>query len=450
MEKSGQGCSSRQRVVLVPAPFQGHLNPMLYLGSILHSKGFSITVAYINFNSPDPSNHPDFQFLQIPFDPSELLRICRGDYITFLLMLTEHCESPLLECLSQIEEKQDASEKISCVIHDEVMSFSSAAATHLKLPSIILRTSCSTTFISRLCLLHLNIEDLDSEELVPELPYPIRFKDLPLNTLGTFENFLKLVVNVENTRNSSAVIFNTMEFLEEPSLAKIRRESHFPIFPIGPMHKIVSPSAGNLLEEDRGCLLWLNKQADNSVLYVSMGSVASMEEKDVTEIAWGLANSKQPVLCVVRPGSIKGSEWIERLPEGLMEAVRERGCFVKWAPQKEVLAHPAVGGFWSHCGWNSTVESLSEGVPMICQPCFGDQKVNARCMSHVWKVGLELRGNLERGEVEKTVKRLMVEDAGEEMRKRAMDLKRKVEISIGEGGSSYSSVSELVGLIMSF
>ncbi|GLT32172.1 hypothetical protein SLA2020_068580 [Shorea laevis] len=99
-----------------------------------------------------------------------------------------------------------------------------------------------------------------------------------------------------------------------------------------------------------------------------------MEEKDVTEIAWGLANSKQPVLWVVRPGSIKGSEWIETLPEELMEAVRERGCFVKWAPQKELLAHPAMGGFWSHCGRNSTVESLSEGVPMIFQPCFGVQK----------------------------------------------------------------------------
>ncbi|KAF3454615.1 hypothetical protein FNV43_RR05063 [Rhamnella rubrinervis] len=107
-------------------------------------------------------------------------------------------------------------------------------------------------------------------------------------------------------------------------------------------------------------------------------------------MAWGLASSQQPFLWVVRPGLVSGLDWIELLPKGFREGVGERGCIVKWAPQQEVLAHEAVGGFWSHCGWNSTLESISEGVPMICKPCFGDQKVNARYVIHEWRVGIEL------------------------------------------------------------
>jgi UDP:flavonoid glycosyltransferase YjiC (YdhE family) len=124
---------------------------------------------------------------------------------------------------------------------------------------------------------------------------------------------------------------------------------------------------------------------------------------------------------------------------------------VKWAPQKEVLAHSAVGGFLSHCGWNSTLESICEGIPMICKPCFGDQGVNTRYVSHVWKVGLELESrNLERGEIERAVRRLMVGEEGKELRKRSKYLKKTVELCTKEGGSSSNSLNKLIKIIMSF
>ncbi|KAF8010794.1 hypothetical protein BT93_J1442 [Corymbia citriodora subsp. variegata] len=167
-------------------------------------------------------------------------------------------------------------------------------------------------------------------------------------------------------------------------------------------------------------------------------------------MAWGLANSKEPFLWVIRPGSIPDSEWIESMDEEFKECIRDRGCIVKWAPQKKVLAHDAVGGFWSHCGWNSTLESICEGVPMICQPCFGDQKVNARYLTHEWRVGLELEGEIERGTVERAVRTLMKEKEGEEMRQRILDLKHKVDVSIDDGGSSCHYLSEVVELLRSF
>ncbi|GFS39218.1 hypothetical protein Acr_00g0061710 [Actinidia rufa] len=180
------------------------------------------------------------------------------------------------------------------------------------------------------------------------------------------------------------------------------------------------------------CTSWLDRQAPNSVLYVSFGSLDSIDEKALAEMAWGLANSDQPFLWVIRPGSVHGSKWIELLPENLRERIGERGGIVKWAPQEEVLAHEAVGEFWSHCGWNSTLERMCEGVPMICWPCFGDQNVNARYLSYVWGVGLEVEHELNRGDVERAVRRLMVDEEGKEIRRRAIEFKEKAELSIGK------------------
>ncbi|GLT37684.1 hypothetical protein SLA2020_119880 [Shorea laevis] len=163
-----------------------------------------------------------------------------------------------------------------------------------------------------------------------------------------------------------------------------------------------------------------------------------MDEEELVNMAWGLANSEQPFLWVVRPGSVRGSEWIESLPETFHERVGERGNIVRWAPQKEVLGHTAVGAFWSHCGWNSTLESITEGVPLLCKPLFGDQILNSRYICNVWKVGLEL----ETGKIAEGIRRLMKDKEGMEIRKRAMDLKEKTEACLREAGSTINSFNE--------
>ncbi|XP_021904070.1 UDP-glycosyltransferase 76B1-like [Carica papaya] len=143
-------------------------------------------------------------------------------------------------------------------------------------------------------------------------------------------------------------------------------------------------------------------------------------------MAWGLADSKQPFLWAVRPGLVDGSDWIEPLPDGFMEIVGGLGHIVKWAPQQEVLAHPATGAFWTRSGWNSTLESICAGVPMICQPNFGDQRINARYVSDVWRVGIHLEYKMERKEMERAIRRIMVEAEGEEIRARNQALKKKI------------------------
>lgn len=294
-------------------------------------------------------------------------------------------------------------------------------------------------------------DSLILEEPVPHL-YPIRYKEL-VHFIGSFGNFKGLVklseIIISKVRRASAVILNCLEQMERHSLAQFQCEyPQVPSFAIGPLHKIAPTISTSLLSEDIDCMHWLDSQPKNSVIYVSIGSLVTMETSELTEMAWGLASSEQPFLWVIRPGSIVGSQWIEHLPEGFKETVGERGCIVKWAPQKEVLAHDSVGVFLSHCGWNSTLESICEGVPIICRPKFSDQFANARYLSHVWKVGLELEDVLNRENIEKTVKRLMQEPEGEEMRQRAAAFKEMAQVAIAKGGTSYS-LNSLVEFLLS-
>ncbi|KAH1030154.1 hypothetical protein J1N35_002116 [Gossypium stocksii] len=456
MEMEKEHKSSHPRLVLVPLPFQGHINPMLQLGSILHTKGFSITVLHTAFNSPIPSNYPEFGFVSIPDNLSEQL-ISADDLLPFISLLNLNCGVPFQECLAKMVQKQEVENEpsIACIIYDECMYFCDAVAKYVKLPSIVLRSTSASTYLSRNAILQLKAEGVltsqgsTSQDLVPGL-HPLRFKDLPVSKIGTPEIFLQFITNIYKTRTSSAIIWNTNDVLEQPSLQEIQKQCQVGIFPVGPLHEVAPASSSSLIKEDNSCITWLEKQKQNTVLYVSLGSLASVDKKELGEMAWGLANSKQPFLWVIRPGSVDDQEWKKLLTEGFVEAVGENGCIVKWAPQKEVLAHGAVGGFWTHCGWNSTLESISEGVPMICKPCFGDQRVNARHVSKVWRIGIQLENKCERGEIERAIKRLMVDKEGKEMRHRAKNLKERIQLDIREGGSSYNSLNKLIELIMSF
>ncbi|KAM6578109.1 hypothetical protein CsatB_029946 [Cannabis sativa] len=442
----------QNRLILVPCPFQGHITPMLQLGTILHSKGFVITVAHTKFNSPNPSQYPDFNFLEIPDGLSDL-NVSSKNFVSVLSDFNITCKIPLQEALTQMVKTDGHLKKINSIIYDEYMYFSNDVANHLQIPSIILSTSSAANMLTYQAIPRLvkdgyiPLKETMLLDPVPELQ-PLRFKDLPFSNFTDSDGLLQLISEAHKTRTSSAIIWNTAKCLEQTQLAQLGQGYHIPFFPIGPMHKMVPPSCNNVLEEDHKCISWLDKQTDKSVIYVSLGSIAFMDEKEIVEMAWGLANSKQPFLWVVRTDSGIDEDVIKKLPESFEETVGERGCTVNWAPQKEVLAHRAVGGFWSHCGWNSTIESVSEGVPMICQSYFGDQKVNARLLSQVLGVGIQWENKLERGEVEIVIRRLMVDEEGKVIRHKAKELKEKIELSIRQGGSSSSSLNNLVNHIL--
>ncbi|VAI24382.1 unnamed protein product [Triticum turgidum subsp. durum] len=182
---------------------------------------------------------------------------------------------------------------------------------------------------------------------------------------------------------------------------------------------------------------------EDVVSHILALNTACMSARDLVETAWGIAGSGVPFLWVVRPGLV-AADGLTRLPDGFEEATRGRGMVVEWAPQEEVLRHAAVAGFWTHGGWNSTTESVCEGVPMLCRPHFGDQMGNARYVEHVWRVGFEVAGALERGGVEAAIRRLVTGSEGAQMRARAGELKKAAKECTGEAGSSGLAIGKLV------
>ncbi|XP_021675565.2 UDP-glycosyltransferase 76B1 [Hevea brasiliensis] len=440
-------------LLLFPLPLQGHINPMLQLANILYSKGFSIIIIHTKFNSPNPSKYPHFTFRSIPDGLFEH-ETSTADVVHLVTLLNIKCirsfHDSLIKLLLDVKE-----EPIACLITDADWYFTQAVADSMKLPRLVLRTSNISSFLvyAALPLLlekgYIPIKDSQLEEPVPELP-PLKVKDLPGVKTRDVEDFYHLLAELVNeTKASSGLIWNSFEDLEQVELSALCKDFPIPIFTIGPFHKYFPATSSSLLTQDKSCISWLDKKAPNSVLYVSFGSIADINEAEFLEIAWGLANSNQPFLWVVRPGLVLGSEWIEPLPHGFLEKLGGRGCIVKWAPQQEVLAHPAIGGFWTHNGWNSTLEGICEGVPMICHPIFGDQRINARYVADIWRIGLHLEYKLERGVIERAIKRLLVEAEGQEMRKRIMTLKEKVEHCLKQGGSSYESLERLTSYILS-
>uniref|UniRef100_A0ACD5U353 Uncharacterized protein n=1 Tax=Avena sativa TaxID=4498 RepID=A0ACD5U353_AVESA len=424
----------RRRVVLFPLPFQGHISPMLHLAELLHARGLAVTVLHTDFNAPDPARHPEFAFVPIRETLPDGAASPETDIVAQLLALNGACEAPFREALASLLLSQRPPD-VACVVVDGQWYTALGAASGLGLPVLTLRTESAATFRSMLAFPRLRdagylpIKEERLDELVAELE-PLRARDL-IRIDGSDEDALRgFIARVADAMRVSAsgVVLNTFDAIEGLELAKIQDELSCPAFAVGPLHRMCrAPAEHSLHEPDRGCLAWLDAHPPRSVLYVSLGSVASVDPAVFEEMAWGLASSGVPFLWVVRPGSVHGTEGTPRMPDGVGEEVRSRGKVVTWAPQREVLAHEAIGAFWSHCGWNSTLESVCEGVPVLAQPCFADQTVNARYLTHQWGVGLELGDVIERATVAETVRMMMTGKEGDRVRERARQLKLQAD-----------------------
>jgi UDP-glucosyltransferase BX8/BX9 len=242
------------------------------------------------------------------------------------------------------------------------------------------------------------------DEPVPGLE-PFRVRDLVRVGGSDEETVLRFITLVADAMraSSSGVVVNTFSAIEGPELARIRGELSRPAFAVGPLHLLCPPRVERGPHAPgRGCLPWLDARPPRSVLYVSLGSVARIHRAVLEEMAGGLAGSGVPFLWVLRGGP-------EQAPPSLHDAVgRHDGKVVTWAPQREVLAHPSVGGFWTHCGWNSVMEALCEGVPVLAHPRFADHTVSARYVTHRWRVGLRVGKVMDSANIANAIRRLML------------------------------------------
>lgn len=445
----------KKHLLFFPLPLQGHITPILQLADILHrsSDSFSITVIHTRFNAPNPLHYPHFTFRPIDDGLSEA-DTSGLSVFDLAYLINRRCLEPFTSCLNELF--SSGSDDYAALISDPAFHFTRDVAERFGLKRFVLRTSGVANFriFTMLSMFlekgYLPMQANGLEDPITELP-PLRVKDLPFHNVPDLENFYRFIdALVEESKTSSGIIFNTFQELEGVPIEALRRELQVPIIPVGPFHKYFPSASSSLLKPDGTSIPWLNKQEPKSVIYVSFGSVTAIGKDEFLEIAWGLANSQCPFLWVVRPKSVKGFEWVEALPNGYIDSLNERGHIVKWAPQLDVLEHPSIGAFWTHSGWNSTLEGICEGVPMICTPYFSDQTVNARYVSFDWRVGISLENNgLERGSIERTVRRVLVERDGEEIRQRARDFKEKAERTLRQGGASFEALERLVRDLLS-
>ena len=194
------------------------------------------------------------------------------------------------------------------------------------------------------------------------------------------------------------------------------------------------------------CLKWLNDKPKGSVVYVSFGSLASLNEGQMEEIAWGLKESENYFLWVVRESEK------DKLSKNIREILFEKGLIVTWCPQLQVLSHKAVGCFVTHCGWNSTLEAVSLGVPMIVVPHWSDQPTNAKYIVDVWKIGVKAtkdeKGIIKRETLKHCIKETMEEGKGNELKNNAIKWRDLIRTSFDDGGSSEKNIIEFVDKII--
>ncbi|GKV21694.1 hypothetical protein SLEP1_g31648 [Rubroshorea leprosula] len=330
-------------------------------------------------------------------------------------------------------------------------------ANELELPCYMFLTT-NTGFLSLMMELPIRhgqnraeVESSDPEFLIPGFVNPVPVNVLPsamFNKFGGYTAYLKLAQRFKDTKG---IIVNALEELEPYAIEYFTNSQHPPIYPVGPVLDLNGQPNPDLdIAQCDKVMKWLDDQPQSSVVFLCFGSMGSFEPPQVREIALGLEQSGYRFLWSLRLSPPNNKDALEdMLPEGFLGRIGEKGMICEWAPQVEVLAHKATGGFVSHCGWNSILESLWYGVPIVTWPMYAEQQLNAFLMVKELGLAVELKldyrshGDLVMaGEIEKALHHVM--DGSSEVRVRVKEMSDIAKKAIKDGGSSFLSIGRLI------
>ncbi|MCD7458955.1 hypothetical protein HAX54_039679 [Datura stramonium] len=448
-------------IVAIPYPAQGHVLPLMELSLWLVKEGCRITFVNSEFNhkrvikasSGNNDVRNKISLVSIPdgLGPEE----DRTDLKKLTEAIAQVMPGKLEEVINLINECDENG--VSCVIADQNLGWALGVAEKLNIRRVAFWPAAAATLASLFSIPKLIADGvIDSDgailkkqgiKLSANMPTmkPSDFVWATFPDPAMCKMVMELVVeNNERVKSADWIICNSAKELEPGAFALFPQVS-----PIGPLlaSNRLGSSAGHFWPEDSNCLKWLDQQPHNSVIYVAFGSFTILDLTQFQELALGLESSERPFLWVVREDLIlNGGN--SAYPKGFKDRIGSRGYIVKWAPQQKVLAHPSIACFLSHCGWNSTVESVSNGVPFLCWPYFADQMFNQSYICDVWKVGLGFNKN-EFGVIGKEeIKNKMDKLFGDEtFKERALDLQAKVNSSVKGGGNSNKIFGEFIDWI---
>ncbi|CAH2059011.1 unnamed protein product [Thlaspi arvense] len=475
--------------VLFPFMAQGHMIPMVDIARLLAQRGVTITIITTPHNAARFKNVLNraiesglpINLVQVKF-PHQEAGLPKGQENIDLIESTGSMAT-FFNAVNKLEEPvqklmEEMTPRPSCLISDMCLPYTSKLAKTFKIPKILFHGMCCFCLLC-VHLLRKNreiLENLNSDQeyfIVPYFPDRVEFTrpQVPVETYvpaGEWKELLEDMIEADKT--SYGVIVNTFEELE-PAYVKDFKEARsgksWSIGPVSLCNKVGADKAerGNKSDIDQDeCLKWLDSKKERSVLYVCLGSICNLPLAQLKELGLGLEESKSHFIWVIR-GWEKYKELDEWISESSFEErIKERGLIIKgWAPQMIILSHPSVGGFLTHCGWNSTLEGITSGLPLLTWPLFADQFCNEKLVVQVLKAGVRVgvEQPMQWGKEEKTgvlvdkegVKKAVEDLMGEsedanERRRRAIELGELAHKAVEEGGSSHANITLLLQDIM--
>ncbi|KAK9054035.1 hypothetical protein SSX86_025111 [Deinandra increscens subsp. villosa] len=448
-------------VLVIPYPAQGHVIPLMEASRCFTTNGLKVTFVNTDFTHKQVINSCSGPGIDGPSDLLQMVSIpdgmepCdnRNDFGKLTKTMFQFMPTKLEELLNDISKNDD--EKITCIVADYCMGWVAKVARKM---GIRLAVFCPSS--TAVLALTMSVQKLMDDKVLNCKGIPLKDQMIQLSTSMPFmnpANFLWVCVGDSTTNQIifDFLILGGMEAAEaadhiicnstmdlEPGVF-----SMFPkMLPIGPLLATNKSTrqVGHFWNEDSTCLTWLDQQLIRSVIYVAFGSITIFNQQQFEELALALEDTKMPFLWVVRPGT-SGHNIDYVYPNGYMDRIGTRGKMVSWAPQQEVLNHPAIACFMSHCGWNSTMEGVSNGVPFLCWPYFADQFFNKTYICDIWKTGVGLNkdvaGIVTRGEIKSKVEQLLNNNI---LKENALNLKENVMDCVEVGNSSDKNLNKFI------
>ncbi|KAH9773489.1 UDP-glycosyltransferase 74B1 [Citrus sinensis] len=428
----------RRHVVLLPYPSQGHINPLLQFAKRLASKGVKATLATTHYTAKSMCGpHVGVEPISDGFD--------EGGYAQ-----------------AKNEDLFLKSFPVNCVVYDSFLPWALDVAKEYGLYGAAFFTN-SATVCNIFCRMHhgwltLPVKLEDTPLSIPGLP-SLNFIDLPtfVKFPESYPAYLAMKLSQYSNLDKADWIFgNTFQELEGEVREARSISELWPGKLIGPM--VPSAYLDGRIKGDSGygsslwkplseeCSEWLETKPQQSVVYISFGSMVSLTAEQMEESALALKDSSLDFLWVVRESQQ------EKLPNWFMDSTKQKGLVVSWCNQLKVLEHPAVGCFVTHCGWNSTLEGMSLGVPMIGVPQWADQLTDAKYIEEVWGIGVRAKedekGIVRKEEILKCFKEVMEGERSQVIKKNASEWKKKSEKAMSEGGSSDQNICDFVNALM--
>ncbi|XP_073274755.1 UDP-glycosyltransferase 83A1-like [Primulina huaijiensis] len=442
----------KPHVLMIPLPAQGHVIPLLELATVLAKHGVQVTFVnldIIHSRIVDTSS-PHIHLVSISDGLESHERLVPGRCI-------EVWYDSMPQKVEQIIKENSVSEdeKFSCVISDQSLGRIQQVAKKMGIASVAFLPAAAASLV-----LGFNIPKMiengiiDGEgtplkqeiiQFAPTMPNMVSSDFTWVNTriLSRQKAIFNIMMqNDEAIKSADWTICNSIQDLEPGAFSLAPN-----VVPIGPLLASIEPgnSAGHFLEHDSTCLDWLDHQPVHSVVYAAFGSTTIFSPSQFRELALGLELTGRPFLWVRRSENSTTGVGNQAFPEGFLKRISSRGLITNCAPQQKVLSHPSIACFLSHCGWNSTVESVSNGVPMLCLPYFADQFINRSYITDIWKVGLPFEhddgGIIGKEEIKNRVDQVLGDHV---FKQRALQLQKIIQDSASKGGNSYENLTNFV------